>query len=109
MEILIFTLKKKKDGTFILFGLYIDDSMIVSPNLAYFEQSKAKLANEFAMANNGDFSYCLGIQVMWWKELKFILLTQDKYILDIFTQFDISDCKLVSTTKSLLELSSQKQ
>jgi len=102
-------IQKTKDGTFILLGLYVDDSMIVSPNLAYFEQSKAELANEFAMANSGDLSYCLGIQVMQCRELKSILLTQDKYILDIFTQFDMNDCKLVSTLKSFLELSSQKQ
>ncbi len=50
--------------------------MIVSFNLAYLEQSKAKLANEFAMIDSGDLSYCLGIQMMRWRELKSILLTQ---------------------------------
>ncbi len=39
--------------------------------------------------------------------IKIILLKQDKYILDILAQFDMSDCKLVSTPKSFLELSSQ--
>jgi hypothetical protein len=38
--------------------------VIVSPNLAYLEQSKAKLANDFAMTDSGDLSYCLGIQMM---------------------------------------------
>jgi hypothetical protein len=38
--------------------------VIVSPNLAYLEQSKAQLANEFAMIDSGNLSYCLGIQVM---------------------------------------------
>jgi hypothetical protein len=33
--------------------------VIVSPNLAYLEESKAKLANEFAMTNKGDLSYCI--------------------------------------------------
>ncbi len=67
------------------------------------------MANEFAMADSGDLSYyCLGIQVMSCKELKSILLTQDKYNLGILTQFDMNDCKLVSTPKSFLELSSQK-
>lgn len=90
-------IRKTKDGTFILLGLNVDDLVIVSPNLAYLEQSKVKLANEFAMTDSGDLSYCLGIQMMQWEELKSILLTQDKYILDILTQFDMSNCKLVST------------
>jgi len=60
------------------------------------------------MVDSGDLSYCLGIQMMRWRELKIILLTQDKYILDILTQFDTSDCKNVFTSKSFLELSSQK-
>jgi hypothetical protein len=61
------------------------------------------------MVDSGDLSYCLGIQMMRWRELKIILLTQDKYILDIITQFDTSDCKHVFTSKRFLELSSQKQ
>jgi hypothetical protein len=55
------------------------------------------LANEFAMIDSGNLSYCLGIQVMWWRESKSILLTQAKYILDILTQFHMSACKHVST------------
>jgi len=65
-------IKIKKDGIFILSGLYIDDLMIVSPNLAYLEQSKRKLASEFAMDDSGDLSYCLGIQMMRWRKLKII-------------------------------------
>jgi len=30
--------------------------MIISPTLAYLEQSKCKLANEFAMVDSGDLS-----------------------------------------------------
>jgi len=37
MEILMFTLIKKKKEIFILLGPYIDDLMIISPNLAYLE------------------------------------------------------------------------
>jgi len=57
-------IRRTKDGTFIFLGLYVDDLVIVSPNLAYLEQSKAKLANKFAMINSGNLSYCLGTQVM---------------------------------------------
>jgi hypothetical protein len=68
-------IQKTKDETFIFLGLYVDDLVIVSTNLTYLEQSKAELANEFAMTDSGDLSYCLGIQMMRWRELKSILLT----------------------------------
>jgi hypothetical protein len=59
--------------------------VIVSPNLAYLEQSKAELANEFAMNDSGNLSYYLGTQVIQWRESKSFLVTQAKYILDILT------------------------
>jgi hypothetical protein len=55
---------RTKDGIFILLGLYVDDLVIVSPNLAYLEQFKAKLVNESIMTDSDDLSYCLDIQVM---------------------------------------------
>ncbi len=63
MEILMFTLEEQ-NGIFILLGLYVDDLVIISPNLAYLEQSKAKLANESILTNSDDLSYCLDIQMM---------------------------------------------
>jgi hypothetical protein len=59
----MFTLEEQ-NGIFILLGLYVDDLVIISPNLAYLEQSKAKLANESIMTNSDDLSYCLDIQMM---------------------------------------------
>jgi hypothetical protein len=55
---------EEQNGIFILLGLYVDDLVIISPNLAYLEQSKAKLANESIMTNSDDLSYCLDIQMM---------------------------------------------
>jgi hypothetical protein len=59
----MFTLEEQ-NGIFILLGLYVDDLVIISPNLAYLEQSKAKLANESILTNSDDLSYCLDIQMM---------------------------------------------
>jgi hypothetical protein len=54
----MFTFKKQKmELSSFLVYIYVDDSMIVSPNLAYLEQSKVELANEFAMINSGDLSF----------------------------------------------------
>jgi hypothetical protein len=78
-------IQRTKDGTFIFLYLYVDDLVIVSPNLAYLEQSKAELANEFAMNDSGNLSYYLGTQVIQWRESKSFLVTQAKYILDILT------------------------
>jgi hypothetical protein len=55
---------EEQNGIFILLGLYVDDLVIISPNLAYLEQTKAKLANESIMTNSDDLSYCLDIQMM---------------------------------------------
>jgi hypothetical protein len=68
-------IRRTKDGIFILLGLYVDDLVIVSPNLAYLEQSKVELANESIMIDSDDLSYCLDIQVMLHKESKSILIT----------------------------------
>ncbi len=48
--------------TFVVLGLYVDDSLVISPYFHYLKHCKVKLNEKFTMTNKRDISYCLVIQ-----------------------------------------------
>ena len=48
------------------------------------------------MKDLGELHYCLGIEV--WRELGRTLITQSKYTKEILKNFNMSDCKAMSTS-----------
>nr|KAJ0225629.1 hypothetical protein LSAT_V11C100016290 [Lactuca sativa] len=77
----------------ILLSLYVDDMIIMGDDHGSIESLKHDLAYRFAMKDLGLLFYFLGIKVAQSK--KGYLLSQTKYIFDLFTRASLSDNQTV--------------
>ena len=87
--------KKDEEGNVALISLYVDDLIITSSAYKLIEEIKIQLSQEFEMKDLGELHYCLEIEV--WREPRKTLITQSKYIKEILKNFNMSDCKAMST------------
>ncbi|XP_023765590.2 uncharacterized mitochondrial protein AtMg00810-like [Lactuca sativa] len=79
----------------ILLSLYMDDMIITCDDHGGIESLKHDLARRFAMKDLGLLCYFLGIEVAQSK--KEYLLSQTKYISDLFTRAGLSDNRTIDT------------
>jgi hypothetical protein len=78
--------------------VFVDDIIITSSSQKATEHLLHKLSQEFALKDLGDLYYFLGIEVH--KVSDGIVLTQEKYALDLLKKVGIGDCKPVASPMS---------
>ena len=75
--------------------MYVDGIIITGPNSSTVSSIILSLANRFSLKDLGNLSYFLGVEVL--PHSIGLFLSQSKYILDILTKANMSDCKPAST------------
>ena len=88
----VFVSKDKK--TYI--AVYVDDLLIVSGDMTYINEVKAKLTERFKMTDLGPAQQYLGIEIIR-EEKGSILLRQTTYLKKVLERFGMQNCKAVST------------
>ena len=74
----------------------MDDIIITENDLEQRTKLEQELMEEFVIKNLGPMKYFLGIEVA--HSSKGIILSQQKYILDLLTETCFTDCQLAKTT-----------
>jgi len=90
------TLFVKKFGRkFVYLVVYVDDVLMIGHNESYISSTKKELRNGFEMTNLRHVHYYLGIEVN--QHMKFIFLSQKKYIGDLLNKFGVAECNPLTT------------
>jgi len=91
------TLFVKKVGKTVLYlVVYVYDLLMTGKNESYIASIKNELRKGFEMTDLGYVHYYLGIEVT--QHLKFIFLSQKKYIEDLLKKFGMSKCNPLTTS-----------
>jgi len=86
---------KKKGKTIVYLVVHIDDLLIIGNNESYIAFVKKDLKKGFEMIDMGHPHYYLGIEVTL--NLKYIFISQRKYIRELLNRFGMIDCNPLST------------
>jgi histone deacetylase 1/2 len=81
--------------------IYVDDIIVVSSSQEATTTLLNDLRSDFALKDLGDLHYFLGIEVK--KDGSDILLTQEKYAMELLSRVGMTDCKISSTPLSITE------
>ncbi|RVW13837.1 Retrovirus-related Pol polyprotein from transposon RE1 [Vitis vinifera] len=86
---------KNVDGLFIALLVYVDDVIIASNNQGAIADLKSELNKLFSLKDLGDVKYFLGLEIA--KSSTGICVSQQKYVLDLLSDFGYLGCKAAST------------
>lgn len=77
--------------------VYVDDFFIFSNDKIETENLKQILSHKFSIKDLGEVRQCLGMNVIFNKDKGYITLSQETYIDQLLSKFNLSDCKTVDT------------
>jgi hypothetical protein len=84
------------DNSYTMFILvYVDDIIVASSSMKFTNVLINKLNQDFTLKDLGDLNYFLGIEVSRTDEA--LLMTEERYALDIPQRVNMTSCKAVST------------
>ena len=86
---------KCTDACHIIMSLYVDDMIITGDDIDGISVLKTELARQFKMKNLGSLRYFLSIEIAY--SPKNYLLSQSKYVTNIFEWVRLTDNKTVDT------------
>lgn len=86
-------------GDVVIFALaYVDDIILTGSNLKVMRRIIESLQTEFLLKDLGNLDYFLGMEATWMDSG--LLLTQQKYVLDLLHKANMATCKGISTPTS---------
>jgi hypothetical protein len=91
----IYSTKEGLKGIIIL--TYVDDFLLVRPDISEIQKLKVQLRNVFQMKDLGLCSYFLGVRIIRNHKERTIHLVQDNYIRKVVHAFGLQDAALVYT------------
>ena len=90
-------IKLKKDGSFVIFPIYVDDLFPISNNTAMLIEEKQKIKSQFKMVDNGNIHYILGMPITRDRPNRVLTISHPNYLLSILKRFKMERCKPVAT------------
>ena len=83
--------------SFVILGVYVEDIIPVSNNLAMLKAEKVALGERFQMTGQGEIHYLLGVSIKRDRESKTLTISQSHYIEKVLKNFGMENCKPIST------------
>ena len=87
--------KESADRVYLL--IYVDDMLVASKDLHGIQSLKKSLSQEFEMKDLGRASRILGMDIFRDREKGLLKLSQGKYLKQVLSTFNMTDCKPVTT------------
>ena len=84
---------KMVQGSTIHLLLYVEDIILVGPNLTHIEDCKVKLSKEFEMKDLGDLKYFLGLEINYDRDNGSLRINQNRYLREILKRFNFENCQ----------------
>jgi hypothetical protein len=85
-----------KDHTIIV-GIYVDDLVIMGPDLSRIKALKAKISAEYPVKDLGEIKFCLGLNIVRDRKAGTLTIDQIHYIESMLRAYRMEDCTPVST------------
>lgn len=87
----------REDGTTLVVVLYVDDMMIAGSNKQIVDDFKQAIMKRFAVKDQGELRWVLGMEVMRDRKRKTLEINQKVYVEKTLDRLGMADCKSVST------------
>ncbi|KAK5666022.1 hypothetical protein QVD99_8737 [Batrachochytrium dendrobatidis] len=88
---------KRDQHLFVMIAIYVDDILFVGNNRPYLDEAKKDLFKVFSMKDLGPIHTCLNIRVIRDRQNKRISVSQEHYLKEVLTRFNMTDCKPACT------------
>lgn len=76
--------------------LYVDDILLMGPNIMYINHIKTYISKEFEMKDLGKNFKILGMNIIRKREQKLLYISQQNYLINMLKTFDMLDFKFNS-------------
>ena len=89
--------KRARDGSLLIFILYVDDMLIAGSNMDDIANLRSNLNDAFDMKDLGEANHILGMHIVRDREKKVLFLSQSEYIGKVIMHFNMEGGKVQST------------
>ena len=94
-------IQRKVDNTFLILTVYVDDCIFVSNQLTFILNIKTLLQQEFDMSDEGELHFTLGNAIIRNRSEGWTFIHQQNYPISKLTEYNMSDCKSISTPREI--------